>query len=92
MPTSRRRPPAAADEQRSAAPVQVGFGERERLVIPQASAPEHHDQAAQPAAVHAVAGAAHDGDDLLDRRWVCGIVQPLVARRAASMEVRQRGG
>jgi hypothetical protein len=58
----------------------------------EAGAPAHHDQAAQPAAEHAVAGAAHDGDDLLDRRWVCRIVQPFVARRAAGMKVRQRGG
>jgi hypothetical protein len=58
---------AAADEQRSAARVEVGLGERERLVDAQAGAPEHDDQAAQPAAVDAVAGTAHDGDDLLDR-------------------------
>ena len=51
-----------------------------------------YDQPAQAAAVHAVAGTAHDGDDLLDRRWVCGIADPLVARRPAGMEVRQRGG
>jgi hypothetical protein len=41
--------------------------------------------APQPAAVHAVAGAPHYGDDLLDRRWVCGVAHPLVARRAAGM-------
>src|SRR5215210_1018606 len=58
---------AASDQQRSAAPVEVGLGERERLADPQASAPEHDDQAAQPAAVDALAGLAHDGDDLLDR-------------------------
>jgi hypothetical protein len=83
---------AAADEQRSAARVQVGLGERERLVDPQAGAPQHDDQAAQSAAVDAVAGAAHDGDDLLDRGRVCGVAHPLVARRAAGVELRQRGG
>jgi hypothetical protein len=29
----------------------------------QAGAPEHDDQPAQPAAMDAVAGGAHDGDD-----------------------------
>jgi hypothetical protein len=55
------------------------------------TAPEHDDQPAQSAAVQAVAGASHDGDDLLDCRWVGGVAQPLVARRPAGMEVRQRG-
>src|SRR5215207_6002858 len=64
---------ATADEQRSAACVEVGLGERERLVDAQARAPEHDDQPAQPAAVDAVAGTAHDGDDLLDR-WRVGWV------------------
>jgi hypothetical protein len=49
------------------------------------------DQPPQAAPVHAVAGAAHDGDDLLNRRWVCRVA-PLVARRAAGVELRQRGG
>jgi len=43
-------------------------------------------------AVDAVAGGAHDRDDLLDRRWVGGVADPLVARRPAGMEVRHRGG
>ena len=63
---------AAAHQQRSAARVQVGFGQRERLMDAQAGAPEHDDQPAQPAAMDAVAGGAHDGDDLLDRRWAAG--------------------
>jgi hypothetical protein len=42
--------------------------------------------------VHAVASSPHDGDDLLDRWWICGVADPLVARRPASMEVRKRGG
>src|SRR5829696_8590328 len=56
---------AAPHEQRTATRIQVGLDERERLVDPQARPPQHDDQAAQPAAVHAVAGAAHDRDDLL---------------------------
>ena len=93
MPTSRRRPPlprrTSSDPRRA---VQVGLGERERLADAQAGAPQHDDQPAQPAAVDAVAGVAHDGDDLLDRRWVRGVADPLVARRPAGVEVRQRGG
>jgi hypothetical protein len=38
---------AAPYEQRTAARVEVGLGERERLADPQACAPQHHDQAAQ---------------------------------------------
>src|SRR5215216_1300285 len=83
---------AAPYQQRPAARILVGLGERERLVDPQAGAPEHDDQAAQAAAVDAVAGAAHHGDDLLDRRWVGGVAHSLVARRAAGVELRQRGG
>jgi hypothetical protein len=81
---------AAAHEQRSAPPIQVCFGERECLVNPQAGAPEHDDQRAQPAAVDAVAGVAHHGDDLLDRRRIGRVADPVVARRPAGMEVRQR--
>src|SRR5829696_6755284 len=47
---------AAPHQQRATARVQVGLGERERLVDAQAGSPQHDDQAAQPAAVHAVAG------------------------------------
>src|ERR671935_216983 len=65
-----------------AAPAKVGLGERERLADAQASAPEHDDQAAQPAAVDGVAGVAHHGDDLLDRGRVGGVTHPLLVRRA----------
>src|SRR5919201_1400863 len=83
---------AAPHQQRPAARVEVGLGERERLVDAQAGAPEHDDQAAQSAAMDAVAGGAHDGHDLLDGRWVCGVADPLVARRPTGVELRQRGG
>jgi hypothetical protein len=63
----------AANEQRAAAVVEVGLVERESLANAQAGAPVHHDQAAQAAALRAVAGGAHDGDDLLDRGRVGGI-------------------
>jgi hypothetical protein len=82
----------APHQQRPAPRIEVGLGERERLTDPQTGAPQHDDQAAQPAAVHAFAGAAHNGHDLLDRRRVGGVAHPLVARRPASMEFRHRGG
>jgi hypothetical protein len=43
-------------------------------------------------AVDAVAGVAHDGDDLLDRGLVRGVAHSPVARRPAGVEFRQRGG
>src|SRR3954452_23181025 len=60
---------AAPHQQRSATPIQVGLGKRERLADAQAGAPQHDDQPAQSAAVDTVARAAHHGHDLLDRAW-----------------------
>jgi hypothetical protein len=82
---------AAPHQQRAATRVQVGLGERERLVYAPAGAPQHDDQAARSASVDAVAGAAHDRDDLLDRRWVGRVARPLVARRPTGVKLRQRG-
>jgi hypothetical protein len=42
-----------------------------------------------------VAGAAHDRDDLLDGRWVSGVLKTFVARRSTAMKVgygRRRAG
>jgi hypothetical protein len=83
---------ASPDEQRSATPIEVCLGERERLMDPQPGAQPHDDQAAQAQTVDAVAGAAHHNDDLLDRRRVGRMAHPLVARRTAAMELRQRRG
>jgi len=83
---------AAPHQQRTAPRVQVGLGQRERLTDPQASTPQHDDEPAQPAAVDAVAGVAHHGDDLLDRGRIGGVAHPFVARRPAGVELRQRGG
>jgi hypothetical protein len=55
---------AAPHQQRPAPRIEVGLGERERLADPQASAPEHDDQPAQPEAVDAVTSVAHHADDL----------------------------
>jgi hypothetical protein len=61
---------AAADEQRAAAVIEIGFGGAEGFLDAQPGAPEDHDQAAETASVGAVASGAHDGDDLLDLGWV----------------------
>jgi hypothetical protein len=93
MPTSRWRPPLPRRTSSDpAARVQVGLGEREPLADAQSGAPQHDDQPAQPAAMDGVAGVAHDGGDFLDRRWVRGVADPLVARRPAGVKVRQRDG
>jgi len=82
---------AAAHQQGSATRIQVGLGERERLVDPQA-ARHNTTMRPQPAAVDVVASAAHDRDALLDRRRVGRVADSLVARRPAGVELRQRGG
>jgi hypothetical protein len=91
MPTSRRRPPfAAADEQRAAALIEIGLGERERDLDAQPGSPEDHDQTANPATVRAVSGSGHDGADLLDLRRIGRVAQTLAARRATREKSRHR--
>jgi hypothetical protein len=79
---------AVSDEQRAAGMVEIGFGEGEGFLDAQSGAPQDHDQATEPAAVCAVTGGAHDGDDLLDLRWIGCVAQTLVARRATGVEPR----
>jgi hypothetical protein len=55
----------------------------------QTGAPEHDDQRAQPLPVAALAGGAHDRDDLLHLRWVGRVPAAFVARRATGMEARR---
>lgn len=92
MPTSRRRPPL---------PCRTRTEPRRRWSdSPSASAswmrrPARHRMTMSPRrrrAVEAVARGAHDGDDFLDRRRVCGITEPLVPWWAAHMESRLRRG
>jgi hypothetical protein len=64
---------------------EVGFAERHRLRDPQAAAPEHDHQSAEPVAVEVVACLAHHGDDLFHGRRVGGIELPLVAGRASGV-------
>jgi hypothetical protein len=81
MPTSRPRSPLPW--RISIEPwVQVVLGDGERLVDAQPGAPEQHDDGPHAGAVDAVAGLAHDGDDLLDGGRIGRVAQPLVARRA----------
>ena len=93
MPTSRRRAAlAAADEQRAAPLIEVGFGECEGFMEPETGSPEDHDEAAEPSAVRGVAGGAHDGDDLLDLGRVGGVALALVAWRATGVKLGRRCG
>jgi hypothetical protein len=57
----------------------------------QPGTPEDHDQAAQPTAMLAVTGGAHDGDDLLDLGWIGGVAQTLAGRRPTVVESRHCG-
>ena len=93
IPTSRRRPPlprrTSSEPRRGSRSASASAS---ASWIRRPGAPQHHDQAAQPAAVHTVTGAAHHRHDLLDRRRIGRVAQPLVARRATRVELRQHGG
>ena len=81
MPTSPA--PAAlavADQNHPKPPVEVVLGHGERLVDAQPGAPEQHDQRPQAGAMGAVAGPAHDSDDLLHCGRIARVAQPLVGR------------
>src|ERR687885_967114 len=80
---------AAADKQRAAARVEIALVEVERLLDPQARAPEHDDQRPHPLARETVAGLAHHGQDLLDPGRVGRVVHALVPRATAAMELRE---
>jgi hypothetical protein len=89
----------AADQHGTSIGVEVAFGQRESLADPQSGSPEHDDEAAQsdavgviPGGVGVIPGGAHHGDDLLDRRRVCRILQTLVARRPSVVIAGQRRG
>jgi len=71
--------------------IKVALGEGECFADPEAGAPKNDDQSAHPEAVGAIAGAAHDRDDLLNGRWVGGIAQSFVAWRATAVVAGQCG-
>src|SRR3954464_1175965 len=82
---------AAAHEQRAAPRIEVRLAEGEGLVDPQARAPQHDDQRAQPRRMKPAAGVSYDGDDLRHGGWVGRVPLALVARRAAGVEARHGG-
>jgi hypothetical protein len=83
---------AATHEQRAAPVIEIAFGERQRFLDTQPGAPKDHDQAAQASPMCVVPGRAHDGDDLLDGRWIGGISETLVPRGSAGVEAGHRRG
>ena len=93
IPTSRRLSPfPCRTSSEAAVRVKVGLVQRERLADPQPRAPQHHDDAAQSHTLGIVAGGAHDSDDLLDRRRIGRVPQPLVRGRDPLVEAgRGRG-
>jgi hypothetical protein len=74
------------NEHGTAVVVEVGLVERERLTDAQPSSPQHHDHGAQANSFGALAGGAHDGDDLLDGRGIGRVPHALVAWRHAAVE------
>jgi hypothetical protein len=80
--TQRRPPFPRRTRTAPRARFEIGLGEVKHLADPKARTPQEHDQ--RPLAGHRrpVASCTHDGDDLLDRRWVRRIAQAVVARRA----------
>ena len=83
---------ATTYEDRATRGIEVRFGKCECFPDSQTCPPEHHDQSAQPRGAGAFAGGTHDGDDLLDPRWVSGIAPSLVARRATRQVARNGRG
>jgi len=83
---------AVTHEDRASPGLEIGLGERQRLVDPQSSPPKDHDERADPCAVHACAGSTHDRDDLLDPRWISGKAPALIARHAPAPIPRHRRG
>jgi hypothetical protein len=83
---------APTHEQRAAPVIEIAFGERQRFLDTQPGAPKDHDQATQASPMRVVPVRAHDGDDLLDLRWIGGIAETLVPRRSAGVEAGHRRG
>ena len=52
-----------ANKQAAAALVEVGLGEREGIVYPNARAPQHHDQTTHPPSASGVSRLTHDRDE-----------------------------
>jgi hypothetical protein len=79
-------PPYAAPNQHgAAAAVKVALLQSERFADPRSRTPEQDDQPAKPVTVGTIADRAHDGDDLLNCRWIGRVLLARVARRAPSV-------
>src|ERR1700716_3450385 len=78
------------DKNRSALFLQIGLGQRQRLVDPQPGTPQHNDQPVEAIAVPGVGSVAHDRDDLIDRRRGSRVALTLVPGRPTGVKVRQR--
>jgi hypothetical protein len=86
IPTSRRRPPFPRRTSSDPRRWSRWCSERERLLQPQAGAPEDDDHSAQPEAVMVIARVAHYRHDLVHGRWICRVACPCflaIARRVA---------
>jgi hypothetical protein len=68
------------DQNRTASLVQIGLGQRERLLDPQTGAPKHDNQGVEAMTVAIIPGLAHHRDDLIDCRRVGGVALALVAQ------------
>ena len=79
---------ATTHDDRAAGTVQVALLERQCFVDAQPSAPQQHDQRAEPVAVGAVTNRTHHGHDLLDGRRVSGVLLAFVPGRTASVVTR----
>jgi hypothetical protein len=89
MPTSRRRSFFPCLTRIAPAPlIEIGLGQRQRLVDPQPGAPEHDDQTVEAIAVSGETGVAQNRDDLIDCQRVGRVALAFVARRPASAESR----
>jgi hypothetical protein len=81
---------AITHKDRAAPRLKIGLGQHQRLIDPQPSPPKDHDKRADPHAVQARAGSMHDGDDLLNPRWISGKAPALVARNAPALIPKHR--
>lgn len=72
--------------------VEITLAERERFADPQSGSPEENDRCTEPVAVWAITDGPHDRDDLLDGRWVGGIVLTFGSWWAALVVAAHRRG
>jgi hypothetical protein len=79
---------AAADQDRSAPVVEVVLCERERFLVAQAGAPQDDDHRSHAPAVTVVGSVAHDRHDLVHRRWVGRVSDPLCCAVAGQRDSR----